>query len=392
MDLLWTERMESTDSKLNQRTAQREAAEKTPPQEQPWDETLVLDTTALSQDDLPAGETASEPLDAATEGSFSALELRDHVVIMLLFDQVVREDQVELAWQLWQQMSREGTKEPLWRLLMLFPELDRELLYAEAARVYGFEEARISRSRALALIKEMETWVAGELWDQMVDLRLVPISEAIQKHTHRKRLVFATPDPTRPDVHALMSAFNLDGFELRYARESEILHLLIEAFPLRYNHLRGLSGVTKDFLDAVYPETEEAFAEGAGETDEPIVVSSVELSSVSVLGIFEEVLMDAVRQQATDVCLLPHPNGQTDVYYQIQHELKHQRVIDHIPARMFITAIKSSVFGTEDGAKGTIEKRLIQRWMDDTLVRFRISVVPASKEVHSECIIVRIFA
>ena len=46
MDLLWTERMESTDSKLNQRTAQREAAEKTPPQEQPWDETLVLDITA----------------------------------------------------------------------------------------------------------------------------------------------------------------------------------------------------------------------------------------------------------------------------------------------------------------------------------------------------------
>ena len=110
--------MESTDSTLNQRTVQREATEKTPAEEQPWDETPVIDTTALSPDDLAAGDSLH--LDAVT--GFSALALRDRVVIMLLFDQVVREDQVEQAWQLWQQMGREGAKEPLWRVLMPFFE------------------------------------------------------------------------------------------------------------------------------------------------------------------------------------------------------------------------------------------------------------------------------
>ncbi len=391
MDLLWTELMESTDSTLNQRTVQREATEKTPAEEQPWDETPVIDTTALSPDDLAAGDSLH--LDAVT--GFSALALRDRVVIMLLFDQVVREDQVEQAWQLWQQMGREGAKEPLWRVLMLFPELDRELVYAEAARVYGFEEARISRSKALALIKEMEAFITRDLWEQMVDLRVMPISQATQKHSPRKRVIFATSDPTRPEVHHLMPQFNLDGFELRYARTSEILNLLIEAFPRRYNHLRGLSGVTKDFLAAVYPETEEAFAESSMGIDEPVVVSSEEsLASpgVSSVGVFEEVLVEAVRQQVTDVCLLPNVNGQVDVYYQINQELTRQRVIDHIPASMFITAIKSSVIRSEDCAKGVIQKRFIQRWVDDELVRFRISAVPASEEVHTECIVVRVFA
>ncbi len=349
-------------------------------------------TTALSPDDLAVGEAASLHLDAVTE--FSALALRDRVVIMLLFDQVVREDQVEQAWQLWQQMGREGAKEPLWRVLMLFPDLDRELVYAEAARVYGFEEARISRSKALALIKEMEAFITRDLWEQMVDLRVMPISQVMQKHSHRKRVVFATPDPTRPEVHHLMPKFNLNGFELRYARASEILNLLIEAFPRRYNHLRGLSGVTKDFLAAVYPETEKAFVESSMGIDEPVVVSSEEsLASpgVSSLGIFEEVLVEGVRQQATDVCLLPNVNGQVDVYYQINQELTRQRVIDHIPAPIFITAIKSSVIRSEDGAKGVIQKRFIQRWVDDELVRFRISAVPASEEVQSECIVVRVF-
>ena len=387
--------MESTDSKLNQRTPQREDAEKASPQDQPWDDMPVMDTPPLSPDDLPVGETASLHLDAATEGSFSVIELRDRVVIMLLFDQVVREDQVELAWQLWQQMGREGAKEPLWRVLMLFPDLDRELIYAEAARVYGFEEARISRPKALSLIKEMETRISRDLWEQVVDLRVMPIAESVQKHSHRKRVIFATPDPTRPEVHRLLPEFNIDSFELRYARESEILNLLIEAFPRRYNHLRGLSGVTKDFLAAVYPETEDVFADSSLGINEPVIVSSEEpLASpvVSSATIFEEMLVDAVRQEATDICLLPNIHEQVDVYFQINQELTRQHVIDHIPASMFLTAIKSSVIRNDDTPKGVIQKRLIQRWVDDELVRFRISAVPASEEVQSECIVVRIYA
>ena len=387
--------MESTDSKLNQRTPQREDAEKPSSQDPLWDDVPVMDTPSLSSDDLPLGETASLHPDAAAEGPFSVLELRDRVVIMLLFDQVVREDQVELAWQLWQQMGREGAKEPLWRVLMLFPDLDRELVYAEAARVYGFEEARISRTKALALIKEMETLIARDLWEQMVDLRVMPVSESVQKHSHRKRIVFATPDPTRSEVHHLMPELKLDNFELRYARESEILNLLIEAFPRRYNHLRGLSGVTKDFLAAVYPDTEEAFAAASLGIDEPVVVFSEEsLASpnASSTGAFEKVLIDAVRQQATDICLLPNVHEQVDIYYQINQELKRRHVIEHIPASMFLMAIKSRVIRNEDCAQGVIQKRLIQRWVDGELVRFRISAVPASEEVQSECIVVRVYA
>ena len=313
---------------------------------------------------------------------------------MLLFDQVVREDQVALAWQLWQQMEREGTKEPLWRVLTLFPDLDRELVYAEAARVYGFEEARISRIHALALIKDMQARLDRSLWDQIVELRVMPVSEVLQKHSHHKRLIFATPDPTRPEVHQLLPELDVQGFELRYARESEILNLLIEAFPRRYNHLRGLSGVTKDFLAAVYPDVETAYGEGSTGIADPVVLSSDELvmpSGPSAMTVFEDILVDAVRRQATDLCLLPHPNGQIDVYYQLDDQLVRQRIIEHIQPDMLLKTIKSGVI-RQQGEAGAIQKRLIQRWVDDTLVRFRVSAVPASEDVHSECIVVRIYA
>ncbi len=386
--------MDTADSTLNRQPTARDAVEDTAPLEHALEATPGHELYLDAPDDGAEGQTASLHLYTAPGDAFSTLALRDRVVIMLLFDQVVREDQVHLAWQLWQQMSREGAKEPLWRVLTLFPDLDRELVYAEAARVYGFEEARISRIHALALIKDMQARLDRSLWDQMVELRVMPTSEVLQKHSHHKRLVFATPDPTRPEVHQLLPELELEGFELRYARESEIVNLLIEAFPRRYNHLRGLSGVTKDFLAATYPDVEEVFGESTAGIADPVVISTEEtmkMSGSSAMAVFEDVLVDGVRQKATDLCLLPHPNGQTDVYYQIDDQLLRQRIIEHISPTILLKTIKTGVI-RQEGPSGAIQKRLIQRWVDDTLVRFRVSAVPASQDVHSECIVVRIYA
>lgn len=365
--------------------------EDTPALEEEQGGVHTLEPEALTELGLVQGEMSTLRLEALTDQTFSPIELRDRVVIMLLFDQVVREDQVELAWHLWQQMGLDGVKEPLWRVLTLFPELDRELVYAEAARVYGFEEARISRPQALALIHKLEQHLDQERWNQLVDLRVVPIAETEQPHRHRSRMIFATQDPTRPEVHRLMSQLNLAGFELRYARESEVVNLLIEAFPHRYNHLKGLSGVTKDFLAGLgYSESDTILEESPATIEGDLLRPD---PATSPLYMFEEVLVEAVKQHATDVCLLPTPNGQaTEVYFQIEDELTRRRVVEHFPAKTIITAIKSAVIRSEDRAEGKVEKRIVQRWIEGARVRFRVSAVPPSEEVHSECIVVRVFA
>lgn len=308
---------------------------------------------------------------------FSALELRDRVVIMLLFDQVVYEEQVELAWKLWQQMGQDGVKEPLWRVLTLFPEIDRELVYAEAARVYGFETARISRSRAIGLIHQVEQQVMASQWDQLVELRAIPITESEQAHTHRTRLVFATQDPTRPDVHRLLPTLDLGGFELRYAPEQEIVALLIEAFPQRYKHLRGLSGISKDFLANVVVDSVEA---------ELVEIPSDEV----VLDLFDEVLAEAIHKGATDLCLLPTPTDEMEVYLQRDDLLQRERVIDQVSAQDIIAVIRRGVIQDAGFDDGLIHKAQIERQIDGDLVRFRVSAVPPSDEVPSECIVVRV--
>ena len=328
------------------------------------------------------GPAASLHFDATTHDTFSALELRDRVVIMLLFDQVVQESQVELGWQLWQQMSSEGVREPLWRVLTLFPEVDRELIYAEAARVYGFEKARIERVHALPLVRDLHEQLDEERWEQLVTLRVLPIYEAEQTNSLQRRTVFATHDPTRSEVHTLLEEISPSGFELRYAPEGRIVNLLVEAYPHRYAHLKGLSGVSKDFLSGTaFDELEPALAPG-----DPIP----ERLRTAAHDFFEDVLADAVRAGATDVCLLPTPHGETESYIQIGQELRRHRSAGALPGRALVETIKREIIHAEECSDGRIQKELIERTIDDVPMRFRVSAVPASDEVHAECIVVRV--
>lgn len=333
---------------------------------------------------IPPKQTVPDAADAAASlrmlsGAFSAVELRDRVVIMLLFDQVVREDQVELAWQLWNQMSPDGAREPLWRVLTLFPDLDRELVYAEAARVYGFEEANLDRRVALFMIQKYAGLMPEAHWNALVELRVVPIDDAEETATRPARTIFATQDPTRPEVHRLLPLLDLPGYELRYAPEDALVNLLVEAFPRRYAYLKGLSGMSRDLLagaaiDAIEVPPSPVVTDGPG----------------SSLHVFEDTLVEAVRARATDVCFLPTADGRLEVYFQHGEALQRQRVLDEPRAKEFVRAIRRQVILDEQTLAPRVAKRAIRRWIDGARVGFRVAAVPPHEEVHAECIVVHV--
>ena len=92
------------------------------------------DVKAPSSIDLPASDEEQED---PTIEKFDPIKLRDRVVIKLLFDQVVRIEQVHEAWETWREREIAGHPEDLWRVLAEDPAMDREKIFTEAATVYG---------------------------------------------------------------------------------------------------------------------------------------------------------------------------------------------------------------------------------------------------------------
>jgi hypothetical protein len=169
---------------------------------------------------------ASPPEESVEQGPrFSSRDLRDHVVIMALFDQLVSEAEVEAVWRVWRMRHLAFFQEPFWRLLLLLPNANLEQLYEQAARVADIETAYLSRQSVFTAIRHTKQVVSRADWKELVEVPIVPVAE-LGYGSQSTGIIFATNDTTNPRVRKLVDKIWPASYELRYAPRNELLELL----------------------------------------------------------------------------------------------------------------------------------------------------------------------
>ncbi|MEX1055428.1 MAG: GspE/PulE family protein [Rhodothermales bacterium] len=338
----------------------------------------------------PAGRRTTTPSQPATESGegigFSALDLRDRVVIMLLFKQVVQIEQVEEAWRRWQKKSEGKSKEPLWRVLTMDSSFDRDKIFAEAAQVYAFKEVHVDRPQALKFIKGQKETFTESQWERMAKLHVVPISYEAQPQTKEKRMIFISYDPSRPDVNRLMRELRLESFELRFATELEVTTLIGEAFPKRNEYLDRVSDETFAYdLGTSYD------AAGTTLIDEDAL--EAEISRSSLINLFEAALVEAVRRGASDIHIFPNTRKQIEIHFRHDGELECWHREERVHPEAFLAVVKDNTINVDRFERDAAQDGFIQRKVDDTIIRYRVSVLPianSNQEIRSESIVIRV--
>lgn len=328
--------------------------------------------------------TTSDEEDDADDG-FSALDLRDRVVIMLLFKQVVQIDEVERAHRRWQKESGGKSKEPLWRVLTMDSAFDRDTIFAEAAQVYAFKQATLDKKAAAAFIKKHKDTFAETFWERMTKLRVLPICHETHAQKKEKHIIFVSHDPSRPDVNRLMRELKLDNFELQYAPEAEIEALIHEAFPKRNEYLDRVSDNEFAFdLGTSYDQSSSLIDEDALEA---------EISRSSLINLFEASLVEAVRRGVSDIHIFPNPRKQIEIHFRVDGELECWHREERVHPEAFLAVVKDNTLNVDRFERDTAQDGFIQRKVDDTLIRYRVSVLPvanANQEIRSESIVIRV--
>jgi hypothetical protein len=74
------------------------------------------------------------------------------VVVKLLFEQVVRIEQVAAAWRHWNDPST--NRKALWRVVARLPSVNADAVFAEAAQVYAFEPVDFNMYGARGLVRK----------------------------------------------------------------------------------------------------------------------------------------------------------------------------------------------------------------------------------------------
>ena len=322
--------------------------------------------------------------DGVNEAEFSLTDLSDPVIIMLLFQELVREEQVRKAWEKWRQLDRDRRR-PLWRVLTEIDGINPEVVYATAAEVYGFKTARIDRAQVLRFLRGQRQRFTQEQWNWMQRERVLPLGQEVDTERDVMRWLLATHDPTRPDLHRQIARLGIDRFELRYAPVSAIEQIFQEAFPRRNEYLERVQqedGAVD--LGMSYEENTELIDEESLEA---------EINRSKLINLFEATLVEAVRQGASDIHIFPNHDRKVEIHFRIDGELHRWHVEDKVHPEAFLAVVKDQAGGVDRFERDVAQDGFIQRWIDDHLIRFRVSVLPiatASFDVRAESIVIRV--
>ena len=350
------------------------------------------EASAEDMPDAPAEEPAAveqpaqereEPPPKVPNVDLEKITSRDRVVAMLLKQNIVEPDEVKIAYA---RQQKEKSKEPVWRMLATTSNTSRHQIFEVAASVYAFKKVEFGTEKpdpdfARSVMETFE----DELRDGLLKLRVVPLAVDLDQQTGAIKVVFITHDPTRPEVHRMMQKLKLERFELRYAPENIVTSLMLEAFPRRNEFLERMDENNAFDLGSSYDSRNNDLI------DEDAL--EAEISRSKLINLFEATLVESVRLGASDVHIWPNADKHVEIHLRIDGRLQRWHLEDKIHPEALIAVIKDNSMNVDRFERDAAQDGFIQRWIDEALIRFRVSVLPianAATDVRSESIVIRV--
>ncbi len=326
--------------------------------------------------------------DGTTSGDQSrqaeiSTDVQDRVVNRLLRQELVTAIQVQESYDEWQ---KHGSTDLFWRTLARHPSVDRDAVFAEAARIYAFLEVDLELTKPdQSFIENLLSGVSKEQQDRMFMLRLLPLGYEFDRSRGAQRLVVVTHDPGRQEAIDLVHELGLEHFDLRYAPESRIVPAIEAMFPARNEYLERLAegddsldlGSSFDFGDTQLVDEEALDAE---------------INRSSLINLFEASLVEAVRMGASDIHVFPRER-ETKLYFRVDGFLQHWHTQDKVHPEAMLAVAKDRCLNIDRFEREAAQDGYIQRMVDGTLIRYRVSVLPiasSDRGIKSESIVIRV--
>lgn len=301
------------------------------------------------------------------QDGFAPAELHDRVVIMLLFDQVVSEADVRAAWA--KRGQRGDTRRALWRVLASIEGVDSDAVFAEAARVYGFNPMRLDTNNAIKQMRQVRAQADLQEWLALLNASVVPVATA------DGRMIFATHDPTWPRVRKAIEKVWTKPYDLRYTNRDAVVGVINAATRRRQAYVRPAEHFTAPWAADPAPAYTPPRAEKSGTLDRP-----------TFMRLLEGALVGMVRKGAGLTCLVPNANDETELFLEEGGRLQPWYTEQRVPAQVLLAALKSYILEVSNEQPQASRSRPIQRWIDGKRISFAMGWMAEPKGLPCACI------
>jgi type IV pilus assembly protein PilB len=308
-----------------------------------------------------------------------AAKTSDRVVNMLLRQDRAAPGQIQTARE---QREEEGTDEALWRVLARLEDMDRQVVYETAARIYAFPVADLQAHPFDADFTRaaMEDF-PQEKQSALLEYSVVPhrVESGVREVTY-----LVTPDPMRREVQQLVQTLDLGEFTLQYAPKSDVDALLSEAFPRKNEYLERIQEEDSVDLGQSFEQNDELIDEEKLEA---------EINRSSLINLFEAALVEAVREEASDIHIVPNAEEEIDIHFRVNGQLSRWHTETRFHPEAFLSVVKDNSMRVDRFESDAAQDGFIQREIDGARIRFRVSVMPienAGQDVQAESVVIRV--
>ena len=347
----------------------------------------------LDEGSVLSGDGSSPESELTTSASGLSLQtekgvenISDRVVLKLLEKNLVSRNLVRKALAIW---SKKNRRQPLWRTLLSLDGVDEDAIYSTVASVYSFPSIELSSKLVdKELVKTFVDGLAPRKRLRLLELQLLPIRSEKDKQRKVNKLIFASYDPARTVALKFMQELNLQHFEIYYAPKSTLVPIFSKLFPPRNEYLERLA--EDDNANAHNLQTTVAQDENRLVDQDAL---DAEINRSVLINLVEASLLEAVRVGASDIHIFPNGDGNTEFHFRIDGKLQLWHTEDKVHPEAIMAVAKDRCMNIDRFEREAAQDGYIQRMIDDTLIRYRVSILPlasANRDIKSESIVIRV--
>jgi type IV pilus assembly protein PilB len=294
------------------------------------------------------------------------IDITDKIGFALLKKGIIDYETLEKSLKV-KESEEKKNRRNLGQILVNDFNADHDAVFREVADLYAFREIYLADEKLdkpkIDFIKRTVDQLPGNAREMLLQTKMLPLRFDDKQGD---KLIIIAADPTDRRIPLIARNFGAKKYEVAYCRLKDLQTLFEQVIPPENEFLKLLEN-SQVGIQVREDEEESAVDEEALEA---------EISKSALVNLVEGALVEAVRQGASDIHILAKEGNRTEFWFRVDGSLKLWHVQDKTMPEAVAAVVKDRSKNVDRFEREMSQDGFIQRLIDDTMIRFRVSIMP----------------
>jgi type IV pilus assembly protein PilB len=293
------------------------------------------------------------------------VDITDKIGYTLLKKGIIDYETLEKSLRVKETEATKKERRNLGQILVSEFKADHDAVFREVANLYAFREIyiadeHIEKSR-IEFIKKMVDGLPDGNRDLLIQTKMLPLKF---DEKQPDKLIIICSDPTDRNIPVISRNFNVKKYEITYCRLKDLQNLIEQVIPPQNEFLKLLED---NQISVETPEDE-------SQVDEDLL--NAEINKSALANLFEGCLVEAVRQDVSDVHIVAAEGNKTNFMFRVDGNLKVWFCQEGTMPEAVLAVVKDRTKGVDRFEREMSQDGFVQRVIDGHQLRFRVSIMP----------------